>query len=166
MVNEKTIQNSTAQKARWQLPSPEELALDKSYAFTINAAEDGTFPFLYEWYENVFKNLARHGLTYKMYPEYSHQMKLHFHGEIRFHKYKDIFPIYNVLMDLKKHATFAIKVIHDHEWHIYCTKQRHIMKPYCKKMKKPYKLLPPNQNFKFYPISTKSQFIGLTLDDM
>lgn len=162
MVTEKTIPNKPAH----QLPSPEELKLDTSYAFTINASEDGTFPFLYDWYENVFKNLARNGLTYKMFPEYSHQMKLHFHGEIRFHRYKDIFPIYNILMDLKKHATYCIKQIHNYEWYTYCRKQRHIMEPYCKKYNKNYKLLPPKSVFKFYPISTKAQFIGSQLDDM
>lgn len=150
-------------KPKHVLPDIERIVPGKFYAFTINASEDNpVFPQQLEYYENAMLNLYKLGLYYDLYPEYSSSMKLHYHGYVKFKNYHAIIPVYTKLQTFKSHFTFTLKEIYDYQWHIYCTKQRHIMNSVSTHHIKPYRLtIPTTKLFTCYPVDNKSQFLGL-----
>lgn len=129
---------NTIHKQRHEAPPPESIGMNP-WAFTINCGYDELHINLLERYVSVFKLLSKYCVI-EMRPEFSKKMKLHYHGTIRLKSYACILPFYTLLMDLQKHYTYAMKPIIDYEWYLYCIKQRHIMKQWCRGVKKPYKI--------------------------
>lgn len=150
--------NYLPKKEAHVLPSPEDMDM-KPWAFTLNCGTNEYAFELFERYLSAFKELAK--VCYVcMRPEFSSKMKLHYHGTIQLRKYSEIFKLFVILNDLKQNYTFCLKPIIDYEWYLYCIKQRHIMKWYCRDMKKPYKV-----TNEFYAKKTLEGFFGATLKD-
>jgi len=137
-------------KQRHEIPPPEEIKVDTPIALTINInLNDDTSNTLtlHPYYQAALQRISEYAEV-DMYYEYSSSMKLHMHGFIRVVHTSHILPLYLVLNDpkFKDRFTYCLKMIFDKHrddgdiedghanWLSYCTKQKHLTKPYLRKM--------------------------------
>lgn len=134
-MNSKTIRESTWGKEKFEYPKLEEIVINRDYAFTINVAPAYQKTSFFEnqmQLMDILADLVRPYAKYEMRPEISTKSTLyHAHGTINFPSYSKLLQFYAFkIKQLKEFCTFTIKDIDDWRWHVYCRKQRHIIKPY------------------------------------
>lgn len=120
------------------MPPPEDLASEQFYAFTLNLKNPlGAFTWN-DLYKSYIKKLGRLSAYcyFKMYPEFSSQAKLHYHGFLVFKNYASILPAYIELNNIE--GAIKLDTIDDYTWKLYVKKQKHIMQPFMHKWKLPY----------------------------
>lgn len=134
------------QSDRWQLPSPEDIPINESLAFTVNINDDSNTLTVYPRYQALFQKMAPY-CDIDMRGEYSKRHKFHYHGWLRIKVLKHILPLYAILNDtqIKNTFTYCLKLLFNgktevediqnyNTWQKYITKQRSLTKPYLKDM--------------------------------
>lgn len=112
-------------------PKLELFQTKKAYALTISPMHHySAYIEQYNDFEEHIKPLLVGHIQLR--PELSTKsVEWHWHGTIYFTETLDIVKFYKNIVQLKHLCTFAIKsIVLDWEWHLYCIKQRHLIKPY------------------------------------
>lgn len=164
----KTIQPSTGPqkfvkaKAAVTIPDMETIKLNVKYALTMNCQDTATAITDYMSYYGVKLRIIVDDCQFELLPELSKKGRLHYHGTILFSRVVDIANFYYSLPSFTDRMTICIKEIDDPAvWNDYCTKQRHIMYPFMKNRRVPYKV---NNNNICKVSKTISEIIRAGLD--
>lgn len=122
------------------------------YAFTVNLSSDELLHIMVERYGAFFQKIKDY-VYFDMFPELSNvARKLHYHGTIIFKSYKCIMPFYDIIGQYREELAIEMDSINWNNdnvfknWYIYCRKDRHIMYPYMKAKKLPYRVRNDSQH--------------------
>lgn len=134
---EKTTYNS-----RFTCPDMEEIDHEALYAFTINkSGEPLNFVSDYDAYVNLLSQQLSVCTEFHLYPEYSVNSRLHFHGTFKFRSALHVPIFYSMLHGMQFWSSYAIKEItNPDDWFRYYSKQSRFMQLLCEKYKRPWEL--------------------------
>lgn len=123
------------------VPSPEDIKLGTAYGFNLNLApsvlKGQVFGTQYDCYVKRLKYFRHPDIELQVYPEISHQGKLHVHGIIVFNSYLSVSEFYLKLLEYPHHL--YIHTIEDtNKRREYMLKSERIMRPLCDKWFKKY----------------------------
>lgn len=137
------------QKDKYIFPQVSDVKVKHNYAFSINPKiQSESIIMTYLDFQNVLlKRLQTFGLVFKIRPEFSRKRRLHYHGYIYFPTYAEVANFYYLTMpEIMPMCSFSIVDIEDtiddpyFYWYTYSIKDRHLNKPFFKKLNLPYKI--------------------------
>jgi len=148
--------NNNNYKPRHEIPSPEEISADNKIACTLNINDTSNTLTQHPYYQALLQRMSEY-CEIDMYYEYSKSFKLHCHGVIVFKEESNILPFVNLMNEdeVKQQFTYSIKNMFlpnkdDPDpvttWYDYCIKQKHLSKPYLRKMNINYHTIINKQN--------------------
>lgn len=116
-------------KFRWSMLQPENIKLGEAYSFTLNLKDEcDTIKDEYNHYLYIIYLLIKPYSEFNLLFELSCIGKLHCHGEIIFHDYKDLGMFYFKFGKLKHRFSCEMDTIEDPtKWKAYCSKQQQII---------------------------------------
>lgn len=138
-------------------------APNKKYEITLNPANqciDNSrrnvyrLQEVYHKMENICISLLAQGIETELYPEIDNKRqmrkdlfnRIHFHGTILF---KDEIAVMIFLVEripiISEHYSIQINSYRPEYWDNYCTGQKHLMEPYCKRHDLAYPIRYPNE---------------------
>lgn len=139
-----TMAPSIDMSTRLSVPDMELINTNDTYTFTVNYGDlSGDFC---ADYDKTLRALHKHlghidGLDFYLYPEYSKNGRLHFHGTIGFDTGLSIALFYEALFRFKDHFACEVDTIKDTEkWQDYIGKNSTFMKLICEKWSRKYKV--------------------------
>lgn len=170
----KKITNYT--KPAHEYPAIEDVLADVecTWALTFNIAGEEHWHLQETRYKALFHRLNQYVIVVA-YPEFSKNMRYHYHGTFLLKDQSCIIPLYFLLNELKKDFTFCIKKMDDvainsdkyKDWITYCKKNKSIMQPFLKKYKIKYgiSLAHEKKGIEKYAINLKED-LQFGIDDM